>query len=543
MSRYSSIVMDHFQSPRNYGQLSAPDVVGVAGVPGMGKFLVLYLRLEDDRVAAAGFVCHGCGPTIAAGSMLTETIISRTLAECRGVRARDLSAALGGLPADKQSSAELAIQALQDALSSAEVQSPQRRVRIAILSLLFNWPSTGGGTVHTAESAKFLSNAGYEVRHFYARNPEWGLGEVTESLDYARTPLNFNSRTWQADEIVHRFREAVDEFAPDYVLITDSWSFKPLLAEAVRGYRYFLRLAASECLCPLNNVRLLISDEGRVSTCPKHQLATPEACRSCVLQRGKFSGGLHQAERALAGFGTSTYTERLYRAFAEAEGVLVVNPLAAAMVSPYVKQVHVVPSGFDAARFPWPWPEEASPVENCDRRIKQILFAGVVDEPMKGFHILRAAGELLWQQRQDFEVLATGEPRESADPFVRFIGWKPQAELPAALRAADIVVFPTIAEEGIGRSAVEALGVGRPVVASRIGGLQFTIQDEGTGLLFEPGDSKDLSRQLARLLDTPALCRQLGDAGRRQFERAWTWSSVIRRHYFPLFGPPQRTAS
>ena len=48
-------------------------------------------------------------------------------------------------------------------------------VRVAILSFLFNWPSTGGGNHHTAELAHFLGRAGYEVKHFFARYPGWGL--------------------------------------------------------------------------------------------------------------------------------------------------------------------------------------------------------------------------------------------------------------------------------------------------------------------------------------------------------------------------------
>ena len=47
-------------------------------------------------------------------------------------------------------------------------------MRLAILSLLFNWPSTGGGNHHTAELAAFLARAGYEVKHFFAQLP--GLG-------------------------------------------------------------------------------------------------------------------------------------------------------------------------------------------------------------------------------------------------------------------------------------------------------------------------------------------------------------------------------
>ena len=226
--------------------------------------------------------------------------------------------------------------------------------RIAILSLLFNWPSTGGGTVHTAELGKFLSRAGFDVRHIYARFADWGLGNVTESTGVPSTVLEFDPSTWNAASVRARFRDAVDQFQPDFVVITDSWNAKPLLAEAVRGYPYYLRLAALECLCPLNNVRLLCEPNGKVRACPRQQLATPEKCRACVATRGHQSGGLHQAERQWAGFAEADYTTRLHRAFSEAEGVLVVNPLIATMVAPFARQVHVVPSGFDPDRFPWP---------------------------------------------------------------------------------------------------------------------------------------------------------------------------------------------
>jgi hypothetical protein len=166
--------------------------------------------------------------------------------------------------------------------------------RLAIVSLLFNWPSTGGGTVHTAELGKFLGRAGYFVRHFYAQYAGWGVGNVTTETGVPSTPLSFDDTSWNIAEIQRRFRQAVDEFGPDFVIITDSWNSKPLLAEAMKGYRYFLRLAAQECLCPLNNVRLLIDDRGGGIACPRHQLASPHLCHDCVLRRQRFSGGLHR---------------------------------------------------------------------------------------------------------------------------------------------------------------------------------------------------------------------------------------------------------
>lgn len=414
-----------------------------------------------------------------------------------------------------------------------------RPVRVAILSLLFNWPSTGGGTVHTAETGKFLLRAGYNVRHIYACYPEWGLGNVSESTGVPSVPLAFTSPFWSAPSIQRRFREAVDAFQPDYLIITDSWNTKPLLAEAVRGYRYFLRLAALECLCPLNNVRLLFSPETGVSACPRQQLATPDLCRQCVATRGNQSGSLHQAERSLAGFDSRDYPSRLHRAFAEAEGILAVNPLIATMVAPFAKAVHVVPSGFDTERFPSPVPRSEL---NGVKRLTQLFFAGLTQELMKGFSVLLEACRHLWRKRQDFELLATSDPMGDSDPFLRFIGWQSQEELPQRLSEADMLIFPTIAEEALGRSAVEAMGAGIPVIASRIGGLPFTVTDGLTGLLFEPGNADDLASKIEALLDDPALCHRMGAAGRQRFEREFTWETIIDRHYRRLFVPAGQRA-
>ncbi|MDB5388448.1 MAG: mshA 4 [Planctomycetaceae bacterium] len=413
-----------------------------------------------------------------------------------------------------------------------------RKTRVAIVSMLFNWPSTGGGTIHTAEAGKFLGLAGYEVRHFYSRFYEWGIGRMDQEPLAPSVVIDFDETSWNATEIGRRFRQAVDHFAPDFVIVTDSWNFKPLLAEAMQGYRYFLRLAAQECLCPLNNVRLLVDDQGQFSACPKHQFATPDSCRKCVRERGLQSGGLHQAERALSGYGSAEYDQRLREAFENAEGVLAVNPLIAAAISPYSKRVCIVPSGFDSRRFPWTKGELWDGERTAQRTT--LLFAGLIEEFMKGFHVLRAACQQLWHKRQDFELVVTGQAPERPDEFCRYIGWQTQEQLPVQIRAADILVFPTIAEEALGRSAVEAMGAGRPVIASRIGGLQFTVTDGSTGLLFEPGNIEDLILKIETLLDDPETRQRMGQAGRARFESQFTWDAIISQHYSALLGPPNR---
>jgi tetratricopeptide (TPR) repeat protein len=227
-------------------------------------------------------------------------------------------------------------------------------VRAAIISLLFNWPSTGGGNHHTAELAHFLGRAGYEVKHFFARYPGWGIGRVTDALISPSEAIAFDDASWNVGEIQARYRAAVDAFAPDYVIITDSWNMKPLLAEAVRGYPYYLLYQAQENICPLNNLRLLATGPNQVEQCPRNQLATPEICCRCLAERGPHSGALHKFERELAGVGSQEYYAKLRRALSEAEAVMVLNPVIEAMLQPYSSRVRVVPWGMDAARFPWP---------------------------------------------------------------------------------------------------------------------------------------------------------------------------------------------
>jgi glycosyltransferase involved in cell wall biosynthesis len=416
---------------------------------------------------------------------------------------------------------------------------PATSIRVAILSFLFNWPSTGGGNVHTYDLARFLGKFGYEVRHIYPRYSPWEIGVVQGKLPYASEALDFHESQWNTESIQARFRRAVDEYDPDFVVITDSWNIKPHLAEAVRGYPYILRFQAMELLCPLNNVRLLPEKEGRVRQCALHQLAIREECAKCLGERGHLSGSLHQAERGLSGVGNEGYHDLLLRALEEARVVLVVNPLHEAMLAPYCHHVIVVTSGMDAARFAI----APGTTEATQPKKSTLLFAGLVQEMFKGFDILHDACSRLWVHRQDFELVATSDPPGRIDAFTRLIGWQSQEELPVHLRAADVVVVPTMAQDALGRTAVEAMAAGRPVIASRIGGLPFTVADGATGLLFKPGDAEDLAKKIAILLDDRALRERLGAAGRRRFEDHYDWDVIIQKHYRPILSHQRTVAS
>ncbi|MFO0946230.1 MAG: iron-sulfur cluster assembly scaffold protein [Planctomycetota bacterium] len=126
MPKFTDIVMDHFQHPRNVGRLDSPTNVGIEGEAGRAPYMVIQLRVQDERIVDARFQTFGCGAAIAAGSMLTEMILGRDVPECLRVTENELNEALGGLPADKLWCAQLPVAALRRALDSQEPRETPR---------------------------------------------------------------------------------------------------------------------------------------------------------------------------------------------------------------------------------------------------------------------------------------------------------------------------------------------------------------------------------------------------------------------------------
>jgi nitrogen fixation NifU-like protein len=109
---FSDAVLDHFQNPRNAGELAGATAKVEVSNPVCGDVLQLAVRVEGECIAEARFLCRGCTTSIACASLLTEQLQHRTLAEARSLTAQSLSQSLGGLPAATFHGAELAAEAV-----------------------------------------------------------------------------------------------------------------------------------------------------------------------------------------------------------------------------------------------------------------------------------------------------------------------------------------------------------------------------------------------------------------------------------------------
>jgi nitrogen fixation NifU-like protein len=113
---HSEVFKDHIANPRNAGEVEDADVVVEESNPICGDRLRLSLRVRDGRIETAKYLAYGCPPTLVCGSVLTEMIKGKPLAEAEAITRKGLVQVVGGLPSRKHHAAALAVECLHSAL-------------------------------------------------------------------------------------------------------------------------------------------------------------------------------------------------------------------------------------------------------------------------------------------------------------------------------------------------------------------------------------------------------------------------------------------
>ena len=113
---YSAKLLDHFEHPRNVGEIADGDASVRVENPACGDIMQLTLRLADGRIAEARYRTRGCVASIACGSALTEMLLGLTPAQAAELQREGIVAAVGGLPKESAHASYLAFDALKAAL-------------------------------------------------------------------------------------------------------------------------------------------------------------------------------------------------------------------------------------------------------------------------------------------------------------------------------------------------------------------------------------------------------------------------------------------
>jgi len=194
-------------------------------------------------------------------------------------------------------------------------------------------------------------------------------------------------------------------------------------------------------------------------------------------------------------------------------------------------KVVVIHCGVDTQVFQ---PRAADGRQDRATRPFTLLCVGTLHE-VKGQTYLLEACRLLQDRGIEFvcnlvgdgpdgEVLAAQIAQAGLDQRVRLLGRRTRGQIAELLARGHVVVMPSVPtrsgkREGIPVVLMEAMGSGVPVVASRLSGIPELVEHERSGLLVPPHDAEALADALERLYLNPALCQQLGQAGREKVLR------------------------
>jgi nitrogen fixation NifU-like protein len=113
---YSEKVLEHYQNPRNVGEIEDADGEGVVGNPVCGDMMKITVKVRDRRIEDVKFRTFGCGAAIATSSMVTELVKGRTLEQALQITNRDVAEALDGLPPVKMHCSVLAEEGIKAAI-------------------------------------------------------------------------------------------------------------------------------------------------------------------------------------------------------------------------------------------------------------------------------------------------------------------------------------------------------------------------------------------------------------------------------------------
>jgi nitrogen fixation NifU-like protein len=116
---HSTRFLDHFQNPRNVGQLALPALQVEVSNPACGDILILYGLIESGVFGEVRYQVRGCTASIAAGSALTELLLRKTPTEAAAISRDDVEAALGGLRNESKHVTALAVDAVRTLVAAA----------------------------------------------------------------------------------------------------------------------------------------------------------------------------------------------------------------------------------------------------------------------------------------------------------------------------------------------------------------------------------------------------------------------------------------
>lgn len=190
----------------------------------------------------------------------------------------------------------------------------------------------------------------------------------------------------------------------------------------------------------------------------------------------------------------------------------------------------IIPNGVNVHRF-------HPPKNEVDTSL--VLFVGRLVH-RKGVHVLIKAFSRVVEEEAEAKLLIAGEgymkpflqmrvKQLKLEGKIKFLGKISEEKLANVYRSSRIVVIPSLYRESFGMVALEAMASGRPIIATRVGGLPEIIQDGKNGFLTPPGDHEKLAEKIVQLLSNPKMANEMGFLGRKIAVENYSWDTVAEQ--------------
>jgi len=270
-----------------------------------------------------------------------------------------------------------------------------------------------------------------------------------------------------------------------------------------------------------------------------HEPLMPMLCTTVLRLSQTVNMGTFHAHGGRPGynFGKPVITVLLRRWFSRLNGRIAVSKPAMEFANKHFPADYtIIPNGVDLEHFS----ADVAPIDRfCDGKVNIVFVSRL--EKRKGLIYLLKAYQKVKREFPNCRLIVVGPGTRLRNKYekwvaetgtrdVVFIGYISYDELPRYYRMADIFCAPAISGESFGIILLEAMAMGKPIVASNIDGYASVVTDGVEGLLVPPKDEKALSQALISLMNDESLRQQMGAKGKVK-ALDYSWQQVAQRVY------------
>jgi glycosyltransferase involved in cell wall biosynthesis len=217
-------------------------------------------------------------------------------------------------------------------------------------------------------------------------------------------------------------------------------------------------------------------------------------------------------------------------ALRKTDGVVSISTYTDELVKPLAKRTWLLPNAADSRYF------EAT---HKPTQPPAILFVGGLDERKNPVGFIKACAPLFEKSGWKFRLCGTGakgspyfaelEALAARHPWIELAGWKSRDELLAEMESASLLVLPTF-EDNCPMVVLEAMAVGLPVIASRVGGVPDLITYGKTGMMFDPSAPENIREVTGQMMADPVLRARIGQAAKTEALQRFHPKVVAQAH-------------